>query len=695
MATALYYNPFIPAYSNVGVAIGGAKLYFYSTGTTNLATVYSDSAGLIPLSNPVLANLAGKYVDIYLDSAITYKLLQTDANDVPLGNAVDPYVPGTFSTAAGAITSGTLNAARLPAFTGDITTTVGASVTTIAAGAVTLAKQANIATSSLVYRKTAGTGAPEIQSLATLKTDLGLTNTNSGDQTITLTGDATGTGTGSFAVTIPLFTSSVKGLAPPSGGGTANYLRADGAWAAPTLGAVGSTWTHPEIAPPLTAWFPTTANTPTITDYTGYGLGITGAASGSAIRYAVKTALAADTTIIARVLPNLIDNNTFCGIVIRDSVGGKCLTVGTGVTAALGTPKFIATQWTNSTTLLSEPTNTPFQIMSGPVWIKVVYVFATKTVTAFYSYDSKTWHTALTANTFVTAPDQLGVGVWSTSAGTAGTNSDGVAAGVFTYWTDGTNNGTPLQVGGAILSAFTFNNLGSGAVSGTTFDGSVARTLSYNSIGAAPLAGPVFTGVPQSTTAAVDTNTVQIATTAFVIGQAYAKLASPVFTGNPASTTAAVDTNTTQIATTAFVIGQAYAKLVSPAFTGTPTAPTATYGTSTTQLATTAFVDALRDIPANPQTAAYTLALTDRGKYISITTGGVVIPANASIAFGIGSVVSLYNDSGVNQAISITTDTLYLAGSATTGARTLAQHGIATLLKVSATVWVVSGAGVT
>ena len=47
----------------------------------------------------------------------------------------------------------------------------------------------------------------------------------------------------------------------------------------------------------------------------------------------------------------------------------------------------------------------------------------------------------------------------------------------------------------------------------------------------AAIASPTFTGVPLSTTAAVDTNTTQIATTAYVIGQGYAKLASPMFTG--------------------------------------------------------------------------------------------------------------------------------------------------------------------
>jgi hypothetical protein len=73
-------------------------------------------------------------------------------------------------------------------------------------------------------------------------------------------------------------------------------------------------------------------------------------------------------------------------------------------------------------------------------------------------------------------------------------------------------------------------------------------------------------------------------------------LASPSLTGVPLSTTAAVDTNTTQIATTAYVVGQGYAKLASPTFSGTPSLPTGTTGVTqspgnnTTALATTAFV---------------------------------------------------------------------------------------------------------
>ena len=85
---------------------------------------------------------------------------------------------------------------------GDITVSGSGATWTIDNGAVSLAKQANVATATVFYRKTAGTGAPEVQTLSTLKTDLGLTGTNSGDQTITLTNDVTGSGTGTFATTI-------------------------------------------------------------------------------------------------------------------------------------------------------------------------------------------------------------------------------------------------------------------------------------------------------------------------------------------------------------------------------------------------------------------------------------------------------------------------------------------------------------
>jgi hypothetical protein len=100
-----------------------------------------------------------------------------------------------------------------------------------------------------------------------------------------------------------------------------------------------------------------------------------------------------------------------------------------------------------------------------------------------------------------------------------------------------------------------------------------------------------------------------------------------------------------------------------------------------------------RGAPQNAQTAAYQLALTDNGKHISITTGGVTIPANSAAAFPIGATVVIYNNSGSSQNIAITTDTLRQAGTTNTGTRALANYGLATCVKVDTTVWAITGAG--
>lgn len=98
-----------------------------------------------------------------------------------------------------------------------------------------------------------------------------------------------------------------------------------------------------------------------------------------------------------------------------------------------------------------------------------------------------------------------------------------------------------------------------------------------------------------------------------------------------------------------------------------------------------------RGIPQNAKTASYTLALTDAGKHIAITTGGVVIPANGSVAFPVGTVVTIFNNSGSTQSLTITTDTLRWAGSSSTGTRTISIYGIVTLLKVASTTWAATG----
>ena len=100
-----------------------------------------------------------------------------------------------------------------------------------------------------------------------------------------------------------------------------------------------------------------------------------------------------------------------------------------------------------------------------------------------------------------------------------------------------------------------------------------------------------------------------------------------------------------------------------------------------------------RGLPQSVKTGSYTLALADAGSQIS-TNSNVTIPANASVAFPVGSAVAIYNNSSASISVLITSDTLYLAGTASTGTRGLAQRGVATALKVGSTTWVLTGAGV-
>jgi hypothetical protein len=94
MASKVYYSPFIPAFSSNGAPVPGALLNFYLTDTTTRTPVYSDSGMTTELSNPVQADAAGKYPNIYLDDSVTYRVVQTDADGAQLGDAIDPYVPG-------------------------------------------------------------------------------------------------------------------------------------------------------------------------------------------------------------------------------------------------------------------------------------------------------------------------------------------------------------------------------------------------------------------------------------------------------------------------------------------------------------------------------------------------------------------------------------------------------------------------
>jgi hypothetical protein len=108
-----------------------------------------------------------------------------------------------------------------------------------------------------------------------------------------------------------------------------------------------------------------------------------------------------------------------------------------------------------------------------------------------------------------------------------------------------------------------------------------------------------------------------------------------------------------------------------------------------------------KNIPQNSQSAAYTLVLADSGKHIfhpsaDTTARTFTIPANSSVAFPIGTAVTFVNQNAAGViTISITTDTIRLAGAGTTGSRTLAANGVATAIKLTSTEWIISGTGLT
>lgn len=109
--------------------------------------------------------------------------------------------------------------------------------------------------------------------------------------------------------------------------------------------------------------------------------------------------------------------------------------------------------------------------------------------------------------------------------------------------------------------------------------------------------------------------------------------------------------------------------------------------------------DKILTIPQNSQSTNYTLVLSDAGKHILHPASDnnartFTIPANSSIAFRLGTTFTFINLVNV-LSIAITTDTMTLANSTTTGTRSLAANGIATAVKVTSTSWLISGVGLT
>lgn len=135
-------------------------------------------------------------------------------------------------------------------------------------------------------------------------------------------------------------------------------------------------------------------------------------------------------------------------------------------------------------------------------------------------------------------------------------------------------------------------------------------------------ASPTLTGTPLAPTAASDTNTTQIATTAFVQSQTWS--ASEITAG-----TLAVARGGTGVTTST---GSGNLVLsASPTLTGTPVAPTATSTDNTTQIATTAFVQSQVWDATEITTGTLPIARGGTGTTSSTGTGSLVLSASPTL----------------------------------------------------------------
>lgn len=105
-----------------------------------------------------------------------------------------------------------------------------------------------------------------------------------------------------------------------------------------------------------------------------------------------------------------------------------------------------------------------------------------------------------------------------------------------------------------------------------------------------------------------------------------------------------------------------------------------------------------KGIPQNAQNGSYTFALSDAGKSVITSTASgdtYTIPPNASVAFPVGTAITVVNRS--SDALTIARGagvSLYLGGTTTDANRTLTGVGFCVLYKSSTNEWIISGAGV-
>jgi hypothetical protein len=187
------------------------------TGTPTTISGYGITDGVTLTGVQILSNKTLTTPKINLGSDATGDTYYRDASGnlvrVPIGSSGQVWKVVSGVPAWAADSTGGGGGSLADGDYGEISVTASGSLISIDNGVVTNAKLSNVSTGTFKGRSTAGSGGVE-------------------DMTAT---EAT--------ALLNTFSSSLKGLVPASGGGTTNFLRADGTWAAPAGGGSSYTFT--------------------------------------------------------------------------------------------------------------------------------------------------------------------------------------------------------------------------------------------------------------------------------------------------------------------------------------------------------------------------------------------------------------------------------------------------------------------
>jgi hypothetical protein len=310
--------------------------------------------------------------------------------------------------------------------------------------------------------------------------------------------------------------------------------------------------------------------------------------------------------------------------------------------------------------------------------------------------------TTTAAASAATATTQAGIattqaGIATTQAGVATTQA-GNAATTYTNF----NN----QYLGSLASNPTVNNTGGALVAGNLYWNSTVSEMRVYS-GSAWVAAYL----PAAGYLALTGGTMTGAIT-FVGGQTFpgtgTVTSASVVSANGFAGTVATATTTPAITVSTSITGvlKGNGTAISAATAGTDyVAPGGALGTPSSGTLSACTVDGTTavgflSIPQNSQSAAYTLVLADAGKHIFHPSSDAnartyTIPDNGSVAYPIGTAITFINMTSQVVTIAITTDTMYLSSTGTTGSRSLAIYGSATAIKMTSTTWLISGSGLT